>query len=74
MGPGFGGGPGGLWLLILVVGLVLLAWGLVKAFRPGDRRPAERARPPEDILRERFARGELTEVEYRERLKVLKND
>lgn len=74
MGPGFGGVPGGWWLLVLVVGLVLLVWGLAKAYGPGTRHQPGGGPSPEELLRERFARGELTEVEYRQRLQVLRND
>lgn len=36
----------------------------------GDDNDAE-GKPPEDILKERFARGEIDEAEYHERLEVL---
>ena len=72
-GPGLNG-----WVFALMgVGMVLF-WTLIvlgviavaRFLTGGDRLPA--ARPtPEELLAERFARGEIDEQEYRERLDVL---
>jgi len=63
---GWGGGPG-LWFLIpLTFWLVVLAAAVVW----WRRRPA--APGPEDALGEAFARGQITEEEYRSRLAVLR--
>jgi putative membrane protein len=80
---GFGAGMGWMWLfwLLLVVGLVLVVVVVVRAVgggitrgdggtRGGQREPT-RAR---QVLDERYARGELTTEEYRERLRVLSED
>lgn len=70
MGPGHGWSFGGPWAIMLAVGLILLVVGLVWAMRssrPQDR-PKNAAR---DVLRERFARGEISEEEFRARLRVL---
>jgi putative membrane protein len=66
----YGMGFGWLWVLLLAVGAVALAWGLSRAWNaPGaGRDEADRAR---QILRERFARGEITEEEFRQRLRTL---
>jgi putative membrane protein len=62
------------WLL-MSLGMVafwgLVAWAVVLLVRRD--RPAEEAkRPsPEEIVRERFARGEIDEQEYEERLEAL---
>ena len=81
MGNGFGvGGMWGFWLfgLLLLVGLVLLVVLAVRAFgggispRAGDR-PQGHSRARE-ILDERYARGELSTEEYRERLQALAED
>ena len=57
--------------MLLVVGIALLVWGLVRASTStGTGSAAEQARA-RGILRERFARGEITEQEYRERMRVL---
>lgn len=73
-GPGWsdGGGPGGLWPLIPIVwGLVwlaVIATVVVLLWRrgSGDTRAARSA------LAELFARGDITEQEYTERLSVLR--
>jgi putative membrane protein len=54
------------WLLLW--GVVLFA--LFRSRRRWGRWHAERA--PQDVLAERYARGEISEEEYRERLAVLK--
>ncbi|HJQ29535.1 MAG TPA: SHOCT domain-containing protein [Rubrobacter sp.] len=71
------GAFGWLWMLIPLLFwgglLALIAWAVVRIF-PGGR--AERrvgsATSAEDILRERFARGEVSAEEYEERLQVLR--
>lgn len=64
-----------MWLVggLLVVGLFVLAglavWTLARPSRPpGSATPPSRSRA---ILNERYARGELSTEEYRERLGVL---
>ncbi len=69
---GFGAGMTGwglVWPVLLVTGLAALVFGLVRA-RPsrGDRGAGDRAR---EILRERYARGEITEDELRARMRTL---
>jgi putative membrane protein len=72
-----GWGPGGGWawlwgpiVLLLWVALVAtVVWFLVRSARPRDRSGVERAR---EVLAERYARGELTTDEYRERLEQLR--
>ena len=76
-GFGWGGGLGG-WVmmlggLVLVVGLVLLfVWAIGGAWSGGGRRAAngdgDRAAT---ILRERYARGEISEDEYQQARKTL---
>ncbi len=50
-----------LWLVVLGTAI----WFVVRTVRRGERSSVERAR---DILAERYARGELSGDEYRERL------
>ncbi len=61
------------WLLILlVVGGVI--WAAAKAAR-GGRPPSttgQHGSSPEEVLRQRFARGEIDEEEYRTRLATLR--
>lgn len=60
-----------IWPVLLVAGVAAFVWGLSRAStrrEPGGPSGHERAG---EILRERFARGEITEQEYRERMRVL---
>lgn len=68
MGYGYGWG-GGLWMLgglLLLVGFIVLVVWAVTRLPP---RPT-----PNEILRERFARGEITEAEFDQARKVLGPD
>ncbi|GAA1496079.1 SHOCT domain-containing protein [Paeniglutamicibacter kerguelensis] len=71
-GYGYGSMMGWVWLfwVLLVIGLVLLGILTVRSFSGGarDGRSARR------ILDERYARGEMTTEEYRERLKTLRGE
>lgn len=81
MNGGFGGmGWGWLWPVILVLGLAVLGWGLWRARSSsrGEGVAGREERPQgmshdrsRDILRERYARGEITEEEMRERMRAL---
>ncbi|BBL80359.1 hypothetical protein RxyAA322_22130 [Rubrobacter xylanophilus] len=73
---------GWLWMLIPLIlwgGLLaFIAWAVVRAL-PGQRvgeggSPGGGLRPAEEILRERFARGEIDAREYEERLRVLRGE
>lgn len=74
-GGGWGGGMGGvpflgfLWPLLLLAGLVwLLSNGLGTDGHAGDRRSGDTAR---ETLRERYARGEISEDEFEARRRRL---
>ncbi len=77
-GYGWGGGLGG-WVmmlggLVLLVAIVLLVvWGVNSASRPGQGAAPRDAGPDRAlaILRERFARGELSEAEYEQARRTL---
>jgi len=63
----------GMSLMMLVFwGLViwLVVWLVRTSSAKQDTTPASRL--PEDVLAERFARGEIDEAEYRDRLRVLR--
>jgi len=61
-----------IWPVLLVVGIVALVWGVWRATTVGgEARGASGHERAQEILRERFARGEITEQEYRERMRVL---
>jgi putative membrane protein len=54
-------------LVVFIGVLALLAWGASRLLPGGGR-----AEPAEEILRERFARGEITAEEYERALGVLR--
>ncbi len=61
---------GGWWVVWMIVGVAFWAsvgWGVLVALR---RRGAER--DPEATLRQRFARGEISEAEFERGLTVLR--
>jgi len=58
-----------LWLVVIVV----VVWLLLRVVTRTDAsRPLVPRQTPEEILRERFARGEINEEEYRQRTELLK--
>jgi putative membrane protein len=59
-------------LLLLLLALVVAAVWAVVAMTGGRPRGREPREEPERILAERFARGEIDEQEYRQRLDVLR--
>ena len=75
---GMGGGMGwGGWLFgaILLAGIVTLVVVLVRTW--GAQRPSDERRGPSDaeaILAERYARGEIDDDEYRQRLNALRGE
>ena len=74
-GPGMGGWGMALMILRNVIfwGLLVLAAVAVARYarrdQAGPSRPAEA--PPQQVLAQRFARGEINEEEYLHRLRVL---
>jgi putative membrane protein len=79
-GTGLGFGLGGiLWMLglvLLVVGLVVLvAWAVSRATAHNAELRTNGARTDAlDILRARFARGEISEAEYTQAANVLRSE
>jgi putative membrane protein len=70
---------GGLILTLLV--LVVVVWAIIKVFpdwqdRVGlDRRvDSRREGSAEETLRQRFARGEIDQEEYEQRLRILREE
>jgi putative membrane protein len=64
------------WWALAWICWMLVIWGGVAALAVFAVRRWRRARPaagsPEDILAERYARGEISTEEYQERLAVLR--
>jgi putative membrane protein len=78
-GWGWDGGGGGFWLLIgiplLIALIVLVVWAVMHLSRTGRAVTHDPSRPtPNEILRERFARGEITAQEFEDAKKVLGPD
>lgn len=80
MGFGWGMGLGG-WVgmvggLVVLVGIVVLVgWAMNGFNQAADQRSGGDRRPdPMDILRERFARGEITEAEFEQVKRALGSD
>ncbi len=68
---GHGLGIAWVWPLILVLGLAVVVWALIRASRANGEQASVASIQPLEILQERFARGEISEQELRERMRVL---
>ena len=70
---GYGHGWGMIWGWIIgLIVLVALIWIIVKVASKNGRTPGDRDKTPVEILKERYARGEIEKKEYEERRKDLK--
>lgn len=74
------GAFGWLWMLIPLLFwgglLAVIVWAVMRIFpnrRADDGRPETRKDSAEEILRERFARGEMDAEEYERSLEVLRS-
>ncbi len=70
---GIGFGFGGILSLIIVV---LLVWFLIRAFNRGEGSEflsKKEKKDPLEILRERYAKGEIDDEEFEKRKKMLKD-
>lgn len=56
------------WVLVLAGVIALVRWLFVGASRPGRNMSSPVQRTPTDILRERYARGEIDREEFMQRL------
>jgi len=79
MGYSWAGWGGGFWMLgglLLMIGLiVLVVWVIITVTRAGRAPTQDWSHPtPNEILRQRFARGEMTEQEFEQARKVLGPD
>lgn len=73
---GSGGWPWMIGGLVLLIGIVVLVvWAIGGSNRAADRRTDTSPRQePLDILRERLARGEITEAEFEQAKRALGYD
>jgi putative membrane protein len=77
MGPWMMGGFGGMWFMpiLMIVFWGLVIWGIVALVRgvtwPGNTGSSNQADSALEILKRRYARGEITKQEYDERKKDL---
>lgn len=77
---GMMGGGGWLWMLVPLLFwgglLAFAAWALMRIFpnRGGDRGSGPHEESAEEILRRRFARGEIDAEEYERYIEVLKGE
>jgi putative membrane protein len=67
----FGMGVVWIWPLLVLVGIGAVVWGLSRGTSGGAAPAQGGPDPAHQVLRERFARGEITETEYRDRMRVL---
>ena len=65
-GMGFGGG---FWMILVVVLLVAVVWAVAAAIAGRNRTAADDAA---QILQARFARGEISQVEYEQARRLLR--
>ena len=75
-GMGLGGWMGMVGGLVVLIGIVVIVvWAIGGSSRAVDRRTDGSSRPePLGILRERFARGEITEAEFEQAKRILGYD
>jgi putative membrane protein len=80
MGPGMMGGYGGGWFgeifmilfwILIIVGLVFLIRWLIQSTKPESGRLHSSSSRAIDILKERYARGEIDKQEFEEKKKDL---
>ena len=57
---------------LVIAGIVVLVRYVTRTQEPRGGRPADRSPSAEQVLAERFARGEIDEEEYRRRLETLR--
>lgn len=65
------------WWIFWIAVVAFLVWLVARttgsgATGSGAASPPSPRQSPEEILRERFAKGEITEEEFRERLRVIR--
>jgi putative membrane protein len=73
MGPGMMGGYGGMWVLpvLMIVFWGLIIWGIVAFVRFGVSNSCRHGDPALEILKTRYAHGDISKQEYEEKKKDL---
>lgn len=76
MGFGYGGGIVSILLIALIVvgGFFLIRWIIRRTDGGGISLDGPNSRKPEDILKERYAKGEISREEYLSMLADIRND
>ncbi|UCH43896.1 MAG: SHOCT domain-containing protein [Dehalococcoidales bacterium] len=68
-GMGWWIGFGGIWMIIFWAGLIaLVVWGITKLSK---REGSTQGRNPTDVIKERYARGEISREEFEQMKKDL---
>jgi putative membrane protein len=70
MGGGFGMGMGWWWIIGVIV-LIAIIWPMSQRFNRNNNVPREPGKSALDILKDRYARGEIDKQEFEERKKDL---
>ena len=70
MGGGFGMGMGWWWIIGVIV-LIAIIWPMSRRFNRNDNVPGEPGKSALDILKERYAWGEIDKQEFEERKRDL---
>jgi putative membrane protein len=68
---GFGFGFGLMWIFWLVIAVVVV-WAAVRFLGTSSRGPAGGSESAEDVLKKRYARGEISKEEYEQILRDLR--
>jgi len=67
-----GFGFGGIFMLLFWILIIVVAVYLVKSFAGGASSGKEKMESPEEVLKKRFARGEMSIENFEAAMKVLK--
>lgn len=61
----------GIWWILGIVVLIVIIWIVVKAISRNNRQPHSGSNSALDVLKERYARGEIDKEEFEQRKKDL---
>jgi putative membrane protein len=67
---GHGWGMGWVWIII-IISLIITVWVVINSINRKNRPLDTGSKTPLDILKERYARGEINKKEYEERKRDL---